>query len=514
MRRFRLAAAASLLVLSACSSGAGVIERAATTAATTTVEAATTTSATTALAAAIDGPRTLGDPVLPAHGNGGYDATHYDVSIDATDLAASGSITARTEVALAVAQPLASLSLDFVGFEIAAVTVDGEPVPHHRSDAKLIIEPNEPIVGEHRLAVTYSGRPTPVNDESAPGTLGWMSGTAGTYLVAEPGGLMSVIPCNDHPSDPATFSFSITAAAGLTVATSGVAAPGSPKPASAAPGVAAPEAAPRSATAVTWSSNLTSAVPTYAVQIAIGDYDVVISEVDLGERTLPIRHVVPRRMPTELRNTLSITDAQVRFFADLLGTFPDETYGILTADAPVEFALETSTLSMIPYGWFASPNAYSVHEVTAHELAHQWFGNRVTIADWSELWLSEGWATYLSWLWLEHAGLDTVDTLAAETRSAVADMRRRLGPVRKPTPATLWSENQYTGAAIVLHDVRQRIGDDAFFELARRWATKDSPAGSTTAQFVALASEVAGTDLAPLLDTWLNTTAIPDPGGD
>ncbi|NLA35821.1 MAG: M1 family metallopeptidase, partial [Actinobacteria bacterium] len=333
MRRFRLTAAASLLVLSGCSSGAGVIERVDTTAAETETSNAPETPNASALAAATDGARTLGDPVLPGHGNGGYDVTHYDLTIDATEIAVSGALAARIDIALSVAEPLRSFSLDFVGFEIASVTLDGEPARHERSDAKLIIEPNEPIVGEHRLTVDYSGVPTPVNDESAPGTLGWMSGTSGTYLVAEPGGLMALIPCNDHPSDPASFSFTIAAVAGTTVATSGVTTPDSPTPGFTALDATTtdarthdhttpdpttldpttPEPAPRdAASAMTWSSNLTSAVPTYAVQIAIGEYDVVRSEVDLGERTLPIRHVVPRRMPDELRDTLSITDAQVR----------------------------------------------------------------------------------------------------------------------------------------------------------------------------------------------------------
>ena len=133
----------------------------------------------------------------------------------------------------------------------------------------------------------------------------------------------------------------------------------------------------------------------------------------------------------------------------------------------------------------------------SHELAHQWFGNAVTPADWSDLWLNESFATYAQWMWLEHIDLTTVE------REAERNLEQRQTPTEptgEPTLDNLFGYERYDGGAVVLHALRGEIGDDAFFTLLQRWVAENNGTSRTSADFIALAEEVAGRSLTELFD--------------
>jgi aminopeptidase N len=149
-----------------------------------------------------------------------------------------------------------------------------------------------------------------------------------------------------------------------------------------------------------------------------------------------------------------------------------------------------------------------------HELAHQWFGNSLTIADWSHIWLNEGFATYAEWLWSEASGDRPAATHAQEWHTRMATQPADL-VLADPGAARLFDERVYKRGALVLHALRDRIGDERFFALLRDWAAHHRHATVTTAEFVELAGRHAGTDLAPFFTPWLHRPALPalDAGG-
>ncbi|HYN28676.1 MAG TPA: M1 family aminopeptidase [Dermatophilaceae bacterium] len=145
----------------------------------------------------------------------------------------------------------------------------------------------------------------------------------------------------------------------------------------------------------------------------------------------------------------------------------------------------------------------------AHELAHQWFGDAVSPARWRDIWLNEGWATYCSWLWSEHAGRTTARESFEDVLAIPADDDFWSLDISDPTPLGLLDDAVYDRGAAALHALRLEVGDAAFFAGARLWLTRYDDRSATTEQFERVYEQVSGRDLGAFFDTWLRTPARP-----
>src|SRR5688572_3878189 len=155
------------------------------------------------------GARSAGDPYLPAIGNGGYDVQHYDLTINYNPV--SNTMTSRADITIRATQGLSEFSLDLRGFPGATVSIDGVAASVIRSGDKLIITPAAGIV-ENRVfhaILNYSGAPAEIQDPDG-SREGWARITSGGFVVNEPMGAMGWFPCNNTPSDKATYDFHIT----------------------------------------------------------------------------------------------------------------------------------------------------------------------------------------------------------------------------------------------------------------------------------------------------------------
>jgi aminopeptidase N len=149
----------------------------------------------------------------------------------------------------------------------------------------------------------------------------------------------------------------------------------------------------------------------------------------------------------------------------------------------------------------------------AHENAHQWFGDAVSVDDWKEIWLNEGFATYAEYLWSDAQGEGTPAELAQFTYDNIPadDDFWQILP-GNPGEPNQFDDAVYDRGAMTLQALRTAVGDDAFFKILKRWVAKKKYSTATTAQFIALAEKISGKQLDDVFTTWLYTKGKPAAG--
>ncbi|MBD9733285.1 M1 family metallopeptidase [Streptomyces sp. H28] len=433
-------------------------------------------------------PLGVGDRLFPHLGNPGYDVASYDLQLDY-----SGSndvpLRAVTTIDAWTTAELDRINLDFAHGTVQSVEVDGEPAAFTGAGEDLVITPGDELDRGEWTRITVRHTSDPVSPENREG--GWIRTADGLAMANQADAAHLVFPCNDHPSDKAMFTFRITAPDGHTAVANGLRTH-----------------VDRARGATTWTYRTQHPMATELAQVSIGRSSVVHRA---GPHGLPVRDVVPARHREKLEPWLAKTPDQISWMEDKVGRYPFETYGLLLADASTGFALETQTLSLFERELFTDP-AYPewyVESIMVHELAHQWFGNSVSPGTWSDLWLSEGHATWYEALYAEEKAGRSMEAGMKGAYEASDRWRAAGGPPAAPDvpdpgrKISIFRPNVYAGAALVLYALRQEIGHRAFDRLQRAWVTRHRDGNATTADFVRLASETAGRDLTTFLHPWL-----------
>lgn len=429
----------------------------------------------------------LGDPYFPELGNGGYDVQHYDLDLRYDP--ASGHLDGVATIDAVVLHELSRFNLDFRGMQVISVVVDGVEASFSRDGAELIVEPDEPLPdgGEMRIVVRYGGTPEPLESVFGP-RIGWLRTVDGTTVIAEPNGASSWYPANDHPRDKATYTISMTVPDELEVIANGL----------------LQETIEHDDDTTTWSYRHDSPMASYLATVTIGD---LVLEEDGQVAGVTIRNAFASSLADSAAPKFENTDEMLEFFIDLFGPYPYETYGVAVVEIDLGgLALETQTISTFDRA-FGLPNA-DVQAVAAHELAHQWFGNSVTLDTWKDIWLNEGFATYAQYLWIE-------ELTGRPVAELMRDLYSRRGPTLEfvkpgdPGPSDLFSGSVYVRGAFTLHALRVEVGDEAFFEILRAWPERYAGETASTEDFIALAEEISGADLESVFDPWLFGETMP-----
>lgn len=429
----------------------------------------------------------------------GIDVQHYvfrlDLSVDGGAIQGQATVVARLrqdgvpELILDLAS-----SKDGKGMAVAAVAVEGKPAAFRHEKDRLHIP-----LGEGRKAgdvlsveVRYGGRPA-----AGLKFLANKHGERCVFSESWPDQARQWLPVVDHPSDKATAEMIVTAPAQHQVVSNGL--------------LVEATDLPGGKRRTHWKQD--QPLPVWLYTLGLGSF-AVHHAAPIG--ALPLESwVFPQERESAWQALEEPARQVVGFYSARIAPFPYDKLANVEA-AGISGGMESATA--ISYGE-AAFSGRPLTSLVAHEVAHQWFGDAVTEADWDDVWLSEGFATYLADCFLEHAQgreafvaslkRERKDVIAAEARTPdtpiihrnLADMGRVLNTF------------VYEKAGWALHMLRHHVGDDAFWKGLRIYFLRHRHGNATTQDFRQAMEEASSQNLEAFFRQWLTRPGLPKLAG-
>ena len=390
---------------------------------------------------------------------------------------------------------LSRIDLDFGELAVDSVTVNNRKAPYQRSTGRLNVtlpakvrrgtslvvviayhgKPKDGLI----LTVDKAGRPSAVGDNWPDRAHHW-------------------IPCFDHPSAKATVTFSITAPASNEVVANGQLA----------------RVENTSKTSRTWTYTEGVPIPAYCMIVAVGDF----ARIEPSSREVtPLSYYVPQPDRAFAMQGFAPANPSLKFFTQTIAPYPYEKLALIIG-ATRFGGMENSSAIVFPGNLFdPTPEApvssvfklrESLVEVIAHEIAHQWFGDSVTEATWSDLWLSEGFAQYFAGLFLQHhegeaAFQNYMKRQANEYFAFEEKTRTPMFDTQTEDLFKLLNANNYQKGAWVLHMLRSELGDEKFFSGLRRYYETHRNAIATSEDLRVALEQESGRNLKSFFASWI-----------
>jgi aminopeptidase N len=435
----------------------------------------------------------VGDPYFPLEGNGGYDVQHYDLEFSydpATDrLDATNKITARAT------QGLSRFDLDLQQLDVSGVDVNDRAAPFTRDGQELQITPRAGIRNGTTFVVKvrYGGVPkTIVGSPIVFGSpYGFIHTDDGAFEGDEPNVSSTWIPSNDHPSDKATWTFRATVPKDLDVISNGR---------------LVRRVTHGDLKTVVWDEPYPMA--TYLATVGVGKWLFKSGTTAGGiPETVGVDPTLLQSNPSSVDFFYDTTEEASDLWTTTFGPYPFDSTGAIADNATyngqsIGFSLETQTRPLY--------SAVRSTSTIAHELAHQWFGDAVSVRTWQHIWLNEGFATFAQYLWDDHLGVRSAhQSFLNDYNSRPASSSFWQIIVADPQRDTMFSSAVYRRGGMTLQALREKIGDGPFFGVLRTWVAEHRYADATTAEFIALAKRISGQNLDAFFNTWLYTAGKP-----
>lgn len=424
----------------------------------------------------------------------GVDVSHY--AFELTLPRAGKSVQGRALITAGRRLSVDTLVLDLMKLTVDSVLVGGQARAFARDTASIRV-PLLPTDGAAlSVAVIYHGEPgdgliireTPERGWSAFGD-NW------------PNRARFWLPTIDHPSDKATVAWTVIAPAEMTIVANGV-----------------QKSQAASGNGMTRTQyEIAAPIPTYLMVIAAAKMDVtpLAKTCGAGPNGACIAQNVYTFPEEKSYAPGPFVEAEkiVQFFAKTAGPFAYEQLNHLQS-ATKFGGMENATAI------FYSDAAFKRHDVgvqlIAHETAHQWFGDAVTPRRWQDLWLSEGFASYFSPLYIQSSRGDSAFRAAMTNvrnqilAAPVVAARPVVDTVGALTPNDLLNANSYQKGAFVLHMLRKDVGDEAFFKGIRDYQMQYRNGTAATANLRVAMEQAAGASLIPFFEQWLHRPGFPE----
>jgi aminopeptidase N len=423
-----------------------------------------------------------GDPYFPRQGNGGYRVSHYGLNISYAP--SSRQLSGRASIHARATKTLTRFDLDLRrNMVVRSVTIDGAKAKFAQPASQvqeLVITPPKTLHADQWfwIYVVYAGTGKDVIDpDGSPD--GWIPTGDGAWVASEPQGSPTWFPVNDTPADKATYSVTITVPQGTTAVSNG-----------------AYLGKTHANGKTTWRWRLSQPVSSYLVTATIGRFYVRTGKTSSG---IPYFIAESPTQKAKADPVLEKLPAIIDYFSKVYGKYPFGQTGAIVDKAPnsVNYALEIATRPLFQH-------APPIDDLS-HELAHQWYGDDVTVHAWRSIWLNEGFAQFSQWLWTEHSGGKTAARQLHDLLALPAsDTDEWLPPPGDPGNAkSIFADSVYDRGAATLEALRLKLGSPTFFKIMRGWVKAHAYGNASVGQFRAYAARVAHRNLDAFFHEWL-----------
>ncbi|MBN2243841.1 MAG: M1 family metallopeptidase [Acidobacteria bacterium] len=418
------------------------------------------------------------------------DVTHYEIRIELND--GSDSISGTTRIRVRIrGERAAGMWLDLSGMQVDRMGIGGKTIPFTHRGGRLSFrfdreyargETVEVEVGYHgnarntglRIAENRHGRRVYFSDNWPDLARRWF-------------------PSIDHPSDKAAVDFVITAPAKYTVVANGR--------------LVRTERLPGGRERTRWTES--AAIPTYSMAFGAAEFSVTSGIEALG---VPVSWYVFPEDAAAAERKFGRTEGMLRYFCERIGPYPFEKLAHVESLTRMAAMENANTIFYSESLFYPDPVS---EDPVPHEIAHQWFGNSVTPADWDHLWLSEGFATYFDALFCARTdgAFNLKEVMAGYAERVFAYPAARSRPVVDPGLADLTKKLNplnYEKGAWILHMLRGLAGDGAFFEGIRRYYGRHGGGNVRTEDFREAMESATGRDLGAFFRQWLHQPGWPE----
>lgn len=432
------------------------------------------------------------------------------------DIQDMNDLTAQARQTLSltpISLPLSTLSLDAVDLDIQAVTMNGRSLPfsHDDSDLDISFDPPLPAGQSAAIEIRYAFT-NPVDGLFwSPELPDWEDGRrpAQIHTQGQPETNSYWFPTHDSPNERLATELIVTVPEPYIVSGNGR--------------LASKESS-GGRTTFHWVQDKPH--PAYLVSLIVGQFDVV--DVAPAGSSIPMPVYVPKGLAHQVEQTYGMTAEMLDVMAQAWDEpYPWEQYAQLVVWNFLAGGMEnTSATTMYDTAILDAKSLQDadLEGLIAHELGHQWFGDLITCNSWSDIWLNEGFATYTESIWFEHSDgydagylYDTWRNMRSVSRRDVVRSEsdaERPGMVSReyehPDDVFRKTSNPYSKGASVLHMLRVRMGDDAFFTGLAEYVDRFKLDTVETADFRKIMEDVSGLSLEQFFEQWAHRPGTPD----
>lgn len=418
----------------------------------------------------------------------GFDVTKYEIYLAVNDQ--SRFISGRVKVYVTAEELLTYMQYNLVGLTVSQVKVNDVVSTFTHQNGIVSINLNMTAGQQFTTEVIYSGIPLL---SPPPYNLGIIFGTNTVFTLSDPDASRYWWPCYDHPWDKAIVDLHITMRSDWLVACNGI----------------------RESIVDNGNGTKThnwigsNPMATYLACFTAGPF----LEINQTAGTVPIQNFVTQSQYNNALTDFSTLPTILQHFETLFGEYPFEKYGNAVVTMTTYGAMEHQTMTTLGMQFITGNHSGEV--IIAHELAHQWFGNCVTPLTFKDVWLSEGFATYSEFLWThkKFGWQSACSYMSSSIQNYYISFENANGHlpniIYDPAFNYYFYPQSYEKAASVLHMLRLKIGNYAFFQLLQDWVSTYHNGNVITAEFQAMAEQISGQDLHQFFQQWIYSRGLP-----